>query len=113
MCWRCDEPEEDLHDAHFWTARATLHQRHVGEWQADRMDKYLGKFGMKRVDMSKTKLAPGTELLVQPMVDIPFPPMLPRFSVDEAMRDWKPLHDSHASEYYRRRLFAEWEVQGS
>lgn len=112
MCWRCDEPEEDLHDAHFWTARATLHQRHVWEWQADRMDKYLGKFGMKRVRFDQMQSS-GRELVVQPMVDIPFPPMLPRLSIDELMRDWKPQPDSHVSKYYEHRTVSSWTAQGS
>lgn len=68
MCWRCDQPEEELHDNHFWTARTTLHQYHVRDYQTHCMEKYLGQFGMKRVDMSKIKQAVASELTVQPMM---------------------------------------------
>lgn len=75
MCWRCDEPQEPLHDRHYWSAWETLHQNHVRDWQTERMDQYFGQFGMKRVDMSKVKLAPASEIVVQPMMPpMPFVP---------------------------------------
>lgn len=67
MCYRCDQPEAELHDAHFWTAKATLHQAHVRAAQTEAMDRFLGKFGMKRVDMSKAMRVQADEIHVQPM----------------------------------------------
>lgn len=106
MCWRCDEPEEDLHDAHFWTARATLHQRHVWEWQSEMLDRNWAKMGFRRVKFDR--IATDRELVVQPMVEIPPPPPLVRLNIDELMRDWTPQHEEHVSDYYKHRLISRW-----
>jgi hypothetical protein len=104
MCWRCDEPEEPLHDRHFWSAKDTLHEHHVREWKMDRLDKHWAKLGFQRVDFSKLTKFQEKELVVQPMVDLPvvgIPP--PKFDWDGFQEYWGSIHAAHVSMFTNRK----------